>query len=87
MSVDVGKVIGKTALKTTLIILVALIVCFAAFAGIFPGALSNIGDDIGSSYFAVVFSERQYQRTGDINDLGTLEERAIKYQNRDVTVT
>ena len=87
MSVDVGKVIGKTALKTTLIILVALIVCFAAFAGIFPGALSNIGDDIGSSYFAVVFSERQYQRTGDINDLGTLVERAIKYQNRDVTVT
>lgn len=87
MSVDVGKVIGKTALKTALIVLAVLIVGLAAFAGIFPGALSNLGDEIGSSYFAVVFSERQYLRSGDINDLGTLVERAIKYRDQDMTVT
>ncbi len=87
MSVDVGKVIGKTALKTTIIVLVVLILACAAFAGFFPGKLSDLGDDIGSSYLAVVFSERQYQRSGDINDLGTLVERSIKYGKDETTVT
>ena len=66
----------KLVIKTTCITLASLIVAFALFVGaailFAPGWVGGIFDGVGNYSASVFFYEKQYEKTGDIDDLNTL---------------
>ena len=66
----------KLVIKTTCITLASLIVAFAIFFGaaslFAPGWVGGIFDGVGNYSASVFFYEKQYEKTGDIDDLNTL---------------
>ena len=82
----------KLVIKTTLITLASLIgtiiIAFSAVAIFAPGFTAGIFDGVGNYSATVFFYQKQYSKTGDINDLSILvnkidlendSERAEKY--------
>ena len=66
----------KLVIKTTCITLASLIVAFAIFFGaaslFAPGWVGGIFDGVGNYSASVFFYEKQYEKSGDIDDLNTL---------------
>ncbi len=66
----------KLVIKTTCITLASLIVAFAIFFGaailFAPGWVGGIFDGVGNYSASVFFYEKQYEKSGSIDDLNTL---------------
>lgn len=82
------KLVIKTITITLASLIGALALAFGALVLFAPGYLGGVFDGAGNYSASVFFYEKQYERTGDINDLNTLVlkldidsdgERAEKY--------
>ncbi len=85
------KLITKTALVTLCSILLLLSLLYGVFAIFFPKPLANAFWDMGSYHSAVVFYEKQYNKTQSLDDLHTLcvkldahkdSERVVEYASK-----
>lgn len=70
-------VVVKTALKTLLAVIVALILAFGIASLAFPRGMANICEDMGNYTMAVSYSSLSYKYTGDIEDLARCAEDSI----------
>lgn len=72
-----NKVIFKTALKTLLAVLIALVAAAAILCLGFPQNVADICEKTGSYSAATVFASLRYTYTGDVNDLARCAEDSI----------
>ncbi len=73
------KLVIKTTLITLASILVAMGIAFGAIALFAPGFTADIFNGVGNYSASVFFYEKQYKKTGDIDDLATLVDK-IDYE-------
>lgn len=69
------KLIVKTSLITLAVTLCALMITFGALALFAPKTVAGIFDGVGGYSASVFFYEKQYNKTGDINDLVVLVDK------------
>lgn len=66
------KLVIKTSLITLASVVCALIIAFGSVALFAPGVVGGLFDGVGNYSATVFFYEKQYQKTGDIDDLNRL---------------
>lgn len=81
-----GKIIAKTAAITAAAFIGVLLIVAIVLSVCCPVVLSDVGDSLGIPFAAIGYLERSYMNTQDINELGELVERCIKYEKHKKTV-
>ena len=66
------KLVLKTVAITLASVIGALLLAFGCFALLSPGVLGKVFDGAGMYSASVFFYEKEYERTGDIDDLNRL---------------
>ncbi len=69
------KLVIKTTLITLASLIGSLIIAFSAVAIFAPGFTAGIFDGVGNYSATVFFYEKQFSKTGDIDDLAVLVEK------------
>jgi hypothetical protein len=75
------KLIAKTIAFSLVILLVAVSAFYLILAVATPKTLGNFYFSTGSENLAIKYSERAYDKSGDISDLATLVERSASFKN------
>jgi len=69
------KLIIKTSLITLAVTLCALMITFGALALFAPKTVAGIFDGVGGYSASVFFYEKQYNKSGEIDDLAVLVDK------------
>ena len=85
MKIDVTKIITKTAAITAGILIFLFTALAAVTAWINPAFAADLSNRAGLSFISIPLSVSAYERSKDINDLGTLIERSVAAKNDKVT--
>lgn len=85
MKIDGTKIILKTAAVTAGILIVLTAVLVTVTAWINPAFVADTANRAGLTFISIPLSVSAYERSEDINDLGTLIERSVSSQNDKVT--
>lgn len=70
-------VVIKTALKTVLAVITALVIAFGIASLAFPGGMANICENTGNYSMAVGYSSLAYKYSGKVEDLARCAEDSI----------
>ena len=81
-----STIIFFTALKTLTVIVLVLALAVLAFGLIAPSALGGFFNSLGLNGLALSYARTAYGRSGDVNDLATLIDRAILTESHDTVV-
>ena len=76
-----GNTIVKTAFKTLLGIIIALLVAFAIASLGFPSSMASLFEDWGNYSLATGYASLSYNYTNDVNDLARCFEDSILAKN------
>lgn len=79
-------VVFKTALKTLLAVIIALLLAFGIASLGFPSQMADICENTGNYSLAVNYSSLAYAYSGDVEDLGRCAEDSILAKNDKKTV-
>lgn len=71
------KIIIKTTVISLIIILIAISLFFGSVAIFKPSIMANIALNSGNEKVCVKYTEKQYMKSGDVQDLTLLAERSI----------
>lgn len=75
------KIVVKTAVKTVLIILAAILAVFAVFNLAFPQHMATLTEGMGNYSLAVKYASLRYSYTHDGEDLARCFDDAVLWQN------
>lgn len=75
------KLITKTVIITTSVVLATFLLLFSLVSFISPKSMGNVTARMGLKKMSLSYSEAEYYRTDSISSLGTLVKRSIEYDD------
>lgn len=80
-SFGLKEVVVKTALKTLLAVIIALVLAFGIVSLAYPGGMANICENTGNYSMAVSYCSLAYKYSGKVEDLARCAEDSIFAKN------
>ena len=80
------KLIAKTVAFTVAIMMAIIVIVYVIFSSFLPSSLGDVYFRINAENLSVKYSVKAYEKSQSVNDLATLTERVIVFENDELTV-